>query len=424
MIGSDALLQDLFTQIATRAHLPVPLREPVPLHAVPTPALVLDAAALDRNVARMATFLAARGKGVRPHAKTHKCPEVARRQLAAGAVGVCAAKVGEAVALVAGGVDRVLVTSPIVDDLRIALLAALSRRARAASPSAAIDVVVDRVETLHALARAVGADDALGIVIDIDVAMGRTGTRDRDTMLALADLAARTPGLIYRGVQHYAGQVMHLDGHAARRARSLALWETVAGHVAALTARGLAPGIVTGGGTGTYDIDCDQPLITDLQVGSYAFMDQQYRVIGGRDRDGRERDRFDDFEQALSVVTTVISQPRAGLVTVDGGYKAFAADAGAPEPLDLSGVQFRFAGDEHGVLLPSSDVPPAGTTKRQGGSAGDVAVVGNRLPPVGARVRFAPPHCDPTVNLYDAFWVQEDGWVRARWPISARGVSW
>ena len=415
MSGADALLQDLLAGVEARPHQPVVLPEPVRLDALPTPALVLDAAAFDRNVARMASFLAARGKGVRPHAKTHKCPEVARRQLAAGAVGVCAAKVGEAVALVAGGVHRVLVTSPIADDLRVALVAALSRRARAETPAASVAVVVDRLDTLRALARAVSADDALGVVIDIDVAMGRTGTRDRDTILALADLAARTPGLVYQGVQHYAGQVMHLDGHALRQTRSAALWDAVAEHVAALTARGLAPAVVTGGGTGTYDIDCDQPLITDLQEGSYAFMDHQYRVIGGRDHE-----RFDDFEQALTVVTTVISRPREGLVTVDGGYKAFASDAGAPEPLDLTGLRFRFAGDEHGVLLPANEA----SADRQGGGAAAIEMAVGELPPVGARVRFAPPHCDPTVNLYDAFWVLEDGLIRARWPISARGLSW
>lgn len=415
MTGAHALLRELLADVEARPHQAVALPEPVPLDALPTPALVLDVAAFDRNVARMASFLAARGKGVRPHAKTHKCPEVARRQLAAGAVGVCAAKVGEAAALVAGGVNRVLITSPIADDLRVELVLSLSRRARTESSAAALDIVVDRLETLRAFARAVRPDDALGIVIDIDVAMGRTGTRDRETILALADLAARTPGLVYRGVQHYAGQVMHLEGHALRRTRSAALWDTVADHVAALSLRGLAPAIVTGGGTGTYDIDCDQPLITDLQVGSYAFMDHQYRVIGGRDRDP-----FDDFAQALTVVTTVISQPRDGLVTVDGGYKAFASDAGAPQPLDLPGVRFRFAGDEHGVLLPMTEASADG----HGVAAGLAELVGGGVPPVGARVRFAPPHCDPTVNLYDAFWVLEDGMISARWPISARGMSW
>jgi D-serine deaminase-like pyridoxal phosphate-dependent protein len=241
-------------------------------------------------------------------------------------------------------------------------------------------------------------EDRLGVVIDVDVAMGRTGTRDLDKVLALADAAQCAPGLSFRGIQHYAGQIMHVAGHDERRGRSLALWETVAGFVDALTARGFAPQLVTGGGTGTYDIDVGIPCITDLQVGSYLFMDHQYRVIGGA-----RGAVFDDFELALQVVVTAISQPRQGLVTVDGGYKAFAVDAGAPPPLEARGFEYRFAGDEHGVLVAQGDAV---------------------LPRLGERIRFAAPHCDPTVNLYDWYWICRDGEAREIWPIAARGCSW
>ncbi|MBX3707507.1 MAG: DSD1 family PLP-dependent enzyme [Pseudomonadales bacterium] len=383
-------------ELAARPWQAVVLAEPVPLDALPTPALVLDEGAFERNLERMQVFLAAHGKGMRPHAKTHKCPVIAHRQLAAGAVGICVAKVSEAAAMIGAGVDRVLVTSPVVDAARAGLLAELSRR------STALDVVVDSARGLELLAAAVRPDDRLGVLVDVDVAMGRTGAREADTIVGLAAGASAAPGLVYRGIQHYAGQVMHLDGRDVRRERSLALWARVAEIVERLRAQGLEPPVVTGAGTGTYDIDCEVACLTDLQVGSFVFMDQQYRVIGGAA--GPE---FADFEVALSVLTTAISQPRSGLVTVDGGYKAFAADAGAPvilgAPLGANDrCEYRFAGDEHGVLLPRGDT----------------------LPALGERVRFVVPHCDPTVNLYDWYWVCRDGMAREIWPITARGCSW
>jgi len=392
-------LDEALRQLRARPWRPVVLAEPVPVDALPTPALLLDEEAFDRNLARMTAYLGARGKGMRPHAKTHKCPAIAHRQLAQGAVGICAAKVSEAAALVNAGVDRVLITSPIVDAPRAGLVAALARDCVARAPdSAALDIVVDSATGLDLLKAAARSGDRLGILIDIDVAMGRTGTRDLDTILELAESAATAPGLEFRGIQHYAGQVMHLEGRDLRRERSLGLWARVAAIADSLAERGFAPALVTGGGTGTYDIDCEVAGLTDLQVGSFIFMDQQYRIIGGA-----RGALFDDFEVALQVVTTAISQPRDGLITVDGGYKAFASDAGSPWPFDRQGFEYRFAGDEHGVLV------------RKGDAA---------LPALGERVRFIAPHCDPTVNLYDWYWVCRAGEVRELWPIAARGCSW
>ena len=396
MIALDLALR----QLRARSWQPIRLPEPVAVDRLPTPALLLDIDAFERNLERMASFLTAHGKGFRPHAKTHKCPIIAARQLALGAVGVCAAKVSEAVALVNAGIDRVLVTSPVTDPDKASVLAELALAARA------LDVVVDSDLGLQALQQAVRAQSfasqaaqaGIGVLVDVDVAMGRTGTRQLDVVLRLAERAMATPGLHFRGIQHYAGQVMHIEGYETRRSKSLALWEAVQIMVDALTDRGLAPGIVTGAGTGTYDIDCDVACLTDLQVGSYIFMDQQYRIIGGR-----QGPAFDDFETALQVLVTAISQPRDGLVTVDGGYKAFASDAGNPVPVEAAGFSYRFAGDEHGVLIQSAE----GT-----------------LPALGGRARFAAPHCDPTVNLYDWYWVCRDGYATELWPITGRGCSW
>ncbi len=374
----------------------VELSEPVPIDALPTPALLLDLDSFDRNLVRMRTFLSSREKGFRPHAKTHKCPLIAARQLEAGAVGVCAAKLSEAAVLVNAGIGRVLLTSPLVTPGKAQLLVELARNAEQ------LDVVVDSDQGLDLLEGAVAAygseQGRLGILVDVDVAMGRTGTRDVNQIRRLAERAAQSPGLCFRGIQHYAGHLMHVSPHAERRRRSLDLWETVAGIVDALSSAGLPPAIVTGAGTGTYDIDSEVACLTDLQVGSYIFMDQEYRLIGGR-----EGELFDDFEVALHVATTAISQPLPGMVTVDGGYKAFASDTVEPLPLDVPNGRFRFAGDEHGVL---------------------VLGPGQQEPVLGSVQRFITPHCDPTVNLYDYYWICRDGQALEMWPITARGCSW
>jgi D-serine deaminase-like pyridoxal phosphate-dependent protein len=378
--------------LRARPSRPVHLETAVPIEELPTPALLLDADALERNLQRMREFLKGRGKEFRPHAKTHKCPLIAARQLELGAAGVCAAKVSEAVVLVNAGVGKVLLTSAVMTPAKAEILASLSLEAER------LDVVVDSDEGLALLARAISPESDLGVVIDVDVAMGRTGTRDADQMKRLADAASATPGLRFRGVQHYAGHLMHMAPYEKRRDRSLTLWQTVAGIVETLAASGFHSEVVTGGGTGTYDIDSEVACITDLQVGSYIFMDQEYRLIGGR-----EGDRFDDFEVALQVAVTAISQPVPGVITVDGGYKAFASDSVSPVPLDLADTEYRFAGDEHGVLLLGS---------------------GSQEPLLGTVQRFITPHCDPTVNLYDYYWLCSNGLATDMWPITARGCSW
>jgi D-serine deaminase-like pyridoxal phosphate-dependent protein len=384
------LLEDY---VAARPSEPIVLDPPVPLAEVPTPALLLDESALERNLAHMAAHLARHGKGARPHAKTHKCPVIARRQLAHGAVGVCVAKVGEAFALRCAGIAQVLVTSPIVDALRADVLARLT----AEGPGLA--VVVDSATGVAALAAALErAGSTLEVLIDLDPRMGRTGVREPDDVYRLAEVIAAEPRLALRGVQHYCGHVMHVEGWAARRERSLEYWRHAVATCRGLTQRGHRVDIVSGGGTGTFDIDVDVPEITDLQVGSYALMDEQYRVIGSPDGP-----TLDAFGVSLTVLTTAISQPASGAVTVDCGFKGFASESIPPVPIDLAGARFRFAGDEHGVLV----LAPGGQTPR-----------------VGDRVSFVTPHCDPTVNLYDWYWVHRDGAAHALWPVTARGCSW
>jgi len=383
--------------LAHRTLAPVDFDVPVPLADVPTPALLLDEDALNRNIARMADFLGARGKGFRPHAKTHKCPQVAQRQLAAGAVGICAAKVSEAIVLARAGIGPILITSPITTQQKADLVTAL------VAGGAKVQIVVDSelgasVLDASARARRVSVD----VLIDLDPRLGRTGVRESADALKLADWLAtnrRSGGALNLiGVQHYAGQVMHITGHEARKEKSLICWKSAVAICNALRDAGHELQVITGCGTGTYDIDCDVPDVTDLQVGSYVFMDQQYIDVGGR-----ASARLDDFEVSLTVATTAISQPVNGMITVDCGFKGFASESIPPTAIDLPAAKYRFAGDEHGMLL-----------------LGD----GAQEPLLGKRINFVTPHCDPTVNLYDYYWVHRDGVVHALWPVSARGCSW
>jgi D-serine deaminase-like pyridoxal phosphate-dependent protein len=190
-------------ELLARPTSPTSLQPALPLESLPTPILLLDEACLMRNVEKMAAFLEKKGKGFRPHAKTHKCPEIARRQIAAGAVGICAAKVSEAFVLVNAGIGKVLVTSAVLSAAKLSLLVELSRQAE-------IDVVVDSMAGLDALEAALSAADQIGVLVDLDVELGRTGTRSDDEALALAERISATPGMNFRGVQHYAGHLMHV----------------------------------------------------------------------------------------------------------------------------------------------------------------------------------------------------------------------
>lgn len=383
--------------LANRPLNPVVLDAPVPLNDVPTPALLLDEDALTRNIARMAGFLGARGKGFRPHAKTHKCPEVAARQLAAGAVGVCAAKVSEAIVLARAGIGPILITSPVTTRQKADLVTAL------VAGGAKVQLVVDSLmgaSVLDESAKARGV--SVEVLIDLDPRLGRTGVREQADVVKLADWlrSDRRAGgaLEFVGVQHYAGQVMHIAGHEARREKSLICWKSAVAICTALRDAGHELRIITGCGTGTYDIDCDVAEVTDLQVGSYVFMDQQYIDVGGR-----SGPRLDDFEVSLTVATTAISQPVSGMITVDCGFKGFASESIPPTAIDLPDAKYRFAGDEHGMLILGQ---------------------GAQEPLLGKRINFVTPHCDPTVNLYDYYWVHRNGYVHALWPVSARGCSW
>jgi 3-hydroxy-D-aspartate aldolase len=360
---------------------------------IPTPALLLDADRFERNLARMTAHAKASGKNLRPHAKTHRCPEIARRQVAAGALGVACAKLGEAEVMAAAGIRGLLITTEIVTD------AAMLRLVRLLEAAPDTIVVVDNAANVDALARVMASRGAvLDVLVDVDVGGRRTGMQPGPPALALARQVARHRSLRLRGLQGYAGHCAHVMGWAARRAASHKAMAPLMETRTLLEGAGLPVDIVAGGSTGTHDIDVELAGLTELQSGSYCVMDLDYRRIGGRGGDA-----LTDFEMALTVVATVVSVPTEDRAMVDAGLKAFSTDKPFPPvAVERPGVTYEFAGDEHGRLTITDP---------------------SRAPRLGERIEFFPPHCDPTFNLYDRVHVVRGRSVDSVWEIAARGRS-
>jgi 3-hydroxy-D-aspartate aldolase len=356
-----------------------------------TPVLVLDVDALDRNIAAMAALTAHHGVALRPHAKTHKSVDIAKRQIAAGAAGVCCAKIGEAEALAGGGVTGILITSPV------AAPAAIDRLAVLAATADGLMAVVDHPGVAARIDAALAAAEArLDVIIDIDPGIARTGVASAEAAVALAKTIAASPNLEYRGVQFYCGSQQHIESYADRRAAIVERTAYLQEVIAALADAGFAPEIVTGSGTGTHRIDLDLGVFNELQTGSDVFMDKQY--LDCDIADGAEP----PFEVSLAVDARVVSANHSGLVTIDAGYKSLSTDGGvavvqrgAPET-----AFFAFMGDEHAALIAPE--------------------IGTQLQP-GDPVSLTVPHCDPTVNLYDHYHVVAGDTLVDIWPVSARG---
>jgi D-serine deaminase-like pyridoxal phosphate-dependent protein len=342
----------------------------------------------------MATFAAAHGLKLRPHAKTHKSVDIAKRQIAAGAIGLCCAKIGEAEALTDGGITGLHITSPVVPAAAVERLAQLNLR------SAGLMTVVDNPDNARAIARAVeqAGDTPLSVIIDVDPGIHRTGVASPEAAVELFEAIRSLPALLYRGVQFYCGSHQHIHAFAEREAAMRERADYLRSVIAALTKAGGAPEIVTGGGTGTHRIDAELDLFTELQVGSYVFMDDEYRAC---DLTGEEGAPI-PFETSLMIDTSVISANTPGLFTLDAGIKSMATDAPLPsvETGAAEGARFFLMGDEHGALL---TLP------------GSLAL--------GDRVSLRTPHCDPTVNLYDNYHIVRGQTLDAIWPVSGRGRS-
>ncbi|HVL35839.1 MAG TPA: DSD1 family PLP-dependent enzyme [Burkholderiales bacterium] len=350
------------------------------LEEVDTPALVIDLAAFERNLETLNRAVGGRVR-VRPHAKTHKCPEIARRQLAAGAVGVCCQKVSEAEALVEGGVRDVLVTNEIVGAPKLRRLAELAQHTR-------LGVCVDDADNVRALA-ASGA--RLDVYLELEVGMRRCGVAPGAPALALARAVAQAPGLRFAGLHAYHGRAQHVRSLAERGTAIARAAEAVRATRALLAQNGIDCPIVTGAGSGTFMLEVQAGAWDEIQPGSYVFMDADY----ARNEWAAPLPRF---EHALFVLTGVMSRPSPAVAIVDAGLKASSVDSGMPAVWNRPGLEYTHASDEHGWIEGAS------------------------LPPLGEKLLLVPGHCDPTVNLYDWYVGVRDGVVEALWPITARGA--
>ena len=363
---------------------PPPAEPGMPLDEVDTPALVLDLDALEANLDLMAALAGRAGVKLRPHAKTHKSPVIARLQAERGAVGQCVQKVGEAEVLVWGGVRDVLVSNEVVDPRKLARFAALSRIATVALCADSIEGV-DRIA-----AAAATAGLRLTVLVEIDVGSGRCGVLPGPGAIALARRIDASPHLAFGGLQAYHGLAQHQRQPEQRRASIATAAEATAAVVADLERAGLACPIVGGAGTGTFAHEAASGVYTELQVGSYAFMDADYA----------RNDEAPPFRQALFVLATAIST-RPGLAVLDAGHKAVAIDSGLPLVWERAGATCVGASDEH---MNVSLAPGAEAIR------------------LGERVLLVPGHCDPTVDRFDWYVGQRGRRVECLWPVAARGA--
>ena len=351
---------------------------------IDTPALVLELDAFERNLRTLAETVKGRPVRVRAHAKTHKCPEIAKRQVAHGAVGVCCQKVSEAEALVDGGIGDVLVSNEVVGRTKVARLAALSKRAH-------IGVCVDNMQNVEAL-EASGAK--LDVYIELEVGMRRCGIAPGAEAVEMARRISRSKNLRFAGLQAYHGRAQHMrtmeERHAAIEGAAQHVFE-----MKRLLAQAAIPcPIVTGAGSGTYMLEVEAGAWDELQPGSYIFMDVDYAK-------NEWAAPLPRFEHALFVLATVMSRPAADRAIVDAGLKASSVDSGLPQVWNRKGLTYRGASDEHGSI----DIAP-----------------GADAPTLGEKLYLVPGHCDPTVNLYDFYVCVRGGRVEALWPITARGA--
>mgnify|MGYP000088300260 CR=1 FL=1 len=357
-----------------------------------TPCLVLARPAFDRNIAAAAQHCRAAGLALRPHAKTHKSSAVARAQIEAGAAGLCVATVGEAEAMAAAGIDDILITSTFTQPAKIGRVVALART------GVRLTVVLDDAGIAAQLAQAAAqAGIVLPALIDVDLGRHRNGVSSEAGALAVASAIASLPALRLDGIQAYASHISHLAGFAERLDASRTCAAVIAQIRSALNAAGHPVRIVSGGSTGTLFIDTALDTYTELQCGSYVFSDVEYAGIEITS-DGRP-----PFEPALVVRVSVIGRNWPGRVTCDGGNKHFSSRGTLPafHAPPARGAVYRPDSDEHGIIeLPDGAPQPA----------------------LGTSFDLVVPHCDPTVNLFDAYHVVENGTLVDVWPIEARGA--
>ena len=362
--------------------------------AIQTPCLILDLDALERNIRRMGEYARAHGMRHRSHGKMHKSVDVQKLQeRLGGAVGVCCQKVSEAEVFARGGIRDILVSNQVRDPGKI------DRLARLPTYGSRITVCVDdvaNVPELSAAARRHGT--TLQCLVEIDCGAGRCGVTTVEAAVKIAKSIDAAPALEFAGIQAYQGAMQHLENYEDRKARladAIAMVKTV---VAALGAVGLKPELVSGGGTGSYCFESNSGVYNELQCGSYAFMDADYgRILDAR---GNRIDRG-EWENALFILTSVMSHAKPDLAVCDAGLKAMSLDSGLPVIHGRDDVTYLSASDEHGVIEDSKGVLH-----------------------INEKLKLVPGHCDPTCNLHDWYVGVRNGKVEVVWPVSARGKGY
>ena len=354
---------------------------------VDTPALVLDLDAFERNMKLLQDAVSSVGVRLRPHAKSHKCPDIALRQIELGAVGICCQKVSEAAVFVDAGISDIFITNQVVGEKKVSHALDLAARAR-------IGVLVDHEDQISAFARASAERRvSIDVYLEIDVGMGRCGVVSIERAVAMAQQIAAAPYLNFMGLQCYHGSAQHYRLPEERQQAIAAVCAKAAAAKAAIEGVGIQVERISGAGTGSVMLESHSKLFNEVQAGSYILMDRDYAT--------NQRDPSDlPFEHALFVKTAVLSHPSANRAVVDAGLKASSVDSGMPVVWQRTDAKYLKASDEHGVL----ELTPNSTLK------------------LGDYVMLVPGHCDPTVNLYDELIAIRGNRVEAIWPIGARGA--
>ena len=361
---------------------------------IQTPCLVLDLAALERNITKMGEYASAHGMRHRSHGKMHKSVDVQKLQeRLGGAVGVCCQKVSEAEVFARGGIRDILVSNEVRDPAKI------DRLARLPKFCSRISVCVDDAANVGELSAAAQKHGTMiECLVEIDCGAGRCGVRTGAAAVEIAKAIAAAPALKFGGIQAYQGAMQHLESYEDRKSAVDDAIAAVRQVIAALHAVGLAPAIVSGGGTGSYRFESDSGVYNELQCGSYAFMDADYGRI--RDLRGNRLDR-DEWENALFILTSVMSHAVPGRAVCDAGLKALSLDSGLPVVYGRTDVKYINASDEHGVIDDTHGVLR-----------------------INEKLKLVPGHCDPTCNLHDWYVGVRVGRVEVVWPVSARGKAY
>lgn len=353
-----------------------------PVAEVDTPALVIDADLLEANLKRMADFYADRPASLRPHMKTHKSPVIARRQMELGAIGITCAKVGEAEVLVAAGLDSILIANQVVGTAKIRRLAQLNERAD-------VMAAVDSLENVAELsAAAVAAGVSIGLLIEVEVGLSRSGTRHTAESVRLSEAIERAPNLELRGLMGYEGHAVLKPDRSLRTQLAGDANQTLLEHAESVRAHGFRAEIVSAGGSGTYDLSGIREGITEIQAGSYATMDGRYKGV------------IPEFDNALTLLTTVVSRPSPERAVLDCGLKSVTPEFGMPLIRDLTGATVIALSEEH--------------TKVE-------LEAGARDLRLGDKLHLIPAHGCTTINLHDYYFVARNGLVEDVWPVAARG---